>query len=113
MRAFADHLDRRVTIQRTVKTRDAVGQAIDAWEDVATVWAEVKPESGSEGFETDRRTNIQRVLFRVRYREGIDTTMRVVYRGQVHQIVGVSEPDRLVTLELSTEVREKVSGVVA
>ena len=41
-------LDKRITIQRRSATLDAYGQEINAWSDIATVWANIKPVGGRE-----------------------------------------------------------------
>lgn len=41
-------LAHRVTLQRPGGTRDAVGERVTTWTDVATVWANVTPTSTAE-----------------------------------------------------------------
>lgn len=41
-------LDKRITLQSRSSTLDDYGQEINAWVDVATVWANIKPVSGRE-----------------------------------------------------------------
>lgn len=45
----AGNLRKRITLQHKVGTRDAYGQAINTWSDIATLWAEVVAVSGAEG----------------------------------------------------------------
>lgn len=42
-------LDKRITIQRRSATKDDYGQQLDAWSEVATVWANVKPKVKPSG----------------------------------------------------------------
>lgn len=41
-------MNQRITIQRRSATKDAYGQEIDSWIDVAEVWAYIRPISGRE-----------------------------------------------------------------
>lgn len=41
-------LDKRITIQRRSATKDAYGQEVNQWVDIASVWANVKPIGGRE-----------------------------------------------------------------
>jgi len=44
----AGRLDKRITFQRRSAVKDDYGQQLDAWSEVATVWANVKPIGGRE-----------------------------------------------------------------
>lgn len=49
----AGSMRHRVTIQRSaLQTADAYGAQVEAWADVKTVWAEVRPLTGSEAWKT-------------------------------------------------------------
>lgn len=41
-------MNQRVTIQRRSATKDAYGQEIDSWIEVAEVWAHIRPIGGRE-----------------------------------------------------------------
>ena len=87
-------LDRRITIQQNTTTRDAAGQPIDSWADLATVWAEVIPVGGSEIFQA-KQTGAEAVAkFRIRYRGDILRKMRVVYDSDNYDIADVAEDRR-------------------
>lgn len=75
----AGRLRRRVTIQSQSTSRDAAGQPVDTWTDVATVWAAVEDVQGREiirggGAVTAHVTT----TVRMRHRTDIDTGMRIV-----------------------------------
>lgn len=44
----AGQLNRRITLQSRTLTQDSVGGQIEAWVDVATVWAAIEPATGRE-----------------------------------------------------------------
>ena len=81
-------LRHRVTIEKPVRTDDEGGAATIAWEQVATVWAEIK---GLEGREIQRAdTPVTRATHRIvmRYRADVDATMRLVASERYHEITG-------------------------
>lgn len=79
----------RITIQRKTGQVDTDGQPIDAWEDVAKVWANVRHQSGSEAIKADAEVSAVRASIRIRWRTGINAGMRVLHAGQVYDIKAV------------------------
>jgi SPP1 family predicted phage head-tail adaptor len=73
-------LRHRVTIQRLDEsTRDAAGQVVPAWVDVATVFAAVVPVSGRELFASQQvQANVTHKVT-MRHREGVTPKQRVVW----------------------------------
>lgn len=86
-------LDQRVTIQTKQVTRDAFLAEIIAWVDVATVWMQVQPLSGREYVAMRQAQSDVTTRFRGRYRAGITTAQRLVWRGVAYNITEVIEPD--------------------
>lgn len=82
----AGKLNRRITVQQRTQGQDDAGQPIDAWADVAKVWAWVKTQSGMA---VARQTanqdgvamSVNSYSFRIRYRPAVTDDMRVVYGG--------------------------------
>lgn len=108
-------LDQRGTIERPNELRGSSGQAITSptWVTFATLWFETEPsQAGGEFFGDDKRSNVQRRVFRCRFVEGVTTKMRVNIRGEHYDIKAIEEPDRRRALRLVCEVREKISGGV-
>lgn len=88
----AGRLRHRVTIQRQTQTQNPLtGELTVTWTNVATVWAAVEPISARE-FVVSQEPNA-RVTARatIRYRDGIDASMRLVHRGRNYNIHGVLE----------------------
>lgn len=89
----AGDLRNRITLQQQTKTRDAIGGEIVTWVDVATVWAE-KLHQTSREFYGSQKTNAELTdLFKIRYREGVDTKMRLVFGDKIYDIIGAPDPD--------------------
>lgn len=64
----AGNLRKRIKLQQKVGTRDSWGQAVNTWQDVATIWAQVEAGPGKEalhGKQVESETS-QKVT--VRYR---------------------------------------------
>lgn len=105
----AGKLRHRVTIQQLVKTDDGYGGIVEAWQDVATVWAAVEPLRGSERY---RAQQVQAELghkVTMRYRAGIKPQMRLLYNGrvlEVEAVIDVEEHHRWLELLCSEVVQD-------
>lgn len=95
-------MDRRITVQHYTTVDDGYGNEIPTWADLATVWASVQQESGREFIQASAITPERRVVFRIRWIDGITTTHRVIYEGRQHDIHQVREIGRREGLELHT-----------
>lgn len=86
----AGTLNRQVTIQRKTGGVDPIGQPLpEGWEDVATVWANIRYLSGTESIKADAETSVARASIRIRYRTGLNAGMRVLHGGTVYEIKAV------------------------
>jgi SPP1 family predicted phage head-tail adaptor len=87
-------LDRRVSfIQKQISDGASNEDYIEGWELIGTptVWARKIENKGSEVIIADRLTYIQRTTFTIRYRTGIDVKMRLVYSGNVYEIISITD----------------------
>lgn len=82
----------RVTIQAPSDAQDALGEPVDAWTDVATVWATVGDVSGREYLAADAAQNKAQTKIFIRYRPDVMATMRVVHGATVYNIEAVLRP---------------------
>lgn len=97
----AGKLTERVTIQRKSAARNAIGEEVVTWADIATVWAQVEPLRGREFFAGAQMQAAVDVRIRIRYGVSVQAEDRAVWRGQAHDIVSVIEPGaRQAELEL-------------
>lgn len=86
----AGKLTERITIQRPTGARDEWNTPRpQAWKDVASVWADIRHQSGSESIRAGVDVSIVRASIRIRWRTGIDASMRVLYQGQAFDIEAV------------------------
>lgn len=100
----AGRLDRRITLQSSVATRDAAGGMVETWSDVATVWAQVRNLSAREVQLAAQRGAAVKAAVTVRYRTGLATDMRVVFEdGSTAPILWIDEIGRRAGLILYVE----------
>ncbi|WP_330926294.1 phage head closure protein [Candidatus Sororendozoicomonas aggregata] len=86
----AGRLRHRVTLQRLVKDRNDFGEVVDAWEDQARFWAEVKPIAGKETFIAKQFAAQTSHEVWCRYRKGIKASDRIIdHRGNTLDIKAV------------------------
>lgn len=86
----AGKLDQRITLQRLVAgspAQDEYGAPQGTWTDVATVWAEVNPQSGREFIAGQAEHGELLYKVAMRYRADVDATMRLVWQGHTLEIV--------------------------
>ena len=83
-------LRHRITLQRKTGGVDGWDTPLpEAWEDVAKVWANVRHQSGAESIKAGADVSIVRASIRLRWREGLNAGMRVLYAGAVYDIEAV------------------------
>lgn len=87
----AGQLDQRITLQSRVAGVDALGQEAVTWSDVATVWAQAQPLRGREFFAAGQTQSEVAIRFRIRHRDDVTSTMRVLWRGVAHDVESVIE----------------------
>ncbi|MBA3588299.1 phage head closure protein [Methylibium sp.] len=92
----AGALNRRITIKQLAAGQDAIGQPLQTWSDVATVWANVLHKSGAESIKAEQEVSIVRASIRIRRRAGITAAMRCHLGAVVYEIKAVlpDEQDR-------------------
>lgn len=98
----AGGLDRRVTLQRATTEQNEYGEIISTWGDLATVFAEVRQQSGKEYLAAGGIEASVRVVFYLRYFPGLTVLDRVSYEGRLHNIEEVREIGRRDGTELHT-----------
>ncbi|WKB52308.1 phage head closure protein [Eleftheria terrae] len=87
----AGELNQRIALQQLASVKDAYGQEQGVWIKAATVWAKAEPLSGREFFAAAQAQSEVTVRFTIRYRPGLQSSMRVLWRGQPHEVASVIE----------------------
>lgn len=82
-------LQEPITLQSRSVAKDAAGQEVITWVDVANVWAKVIPLNAREFFAASAVQQEQTLRFRIRARTDVVPTWRLVWNGKNHDITGV------------------------
>ena len=101
----AGDLDTRVQLLKRALATDDVGQSVESWSVYAVTWAQAIGVTGRERLSSAHEITEYDMRFRIRYREGIDTTWRVGYEGKEFDIYAVNEIGRDEGLELLAKYR--------
>lgn len=109
MSLLVNRMNKRITIQKQVNGKDEEGLPTKKWIDLFSCWAERKGLRGRERFEAASVQMERTTKWRIRYREGITTGMRIVYKDKPYDITFVDdvEGDRR---ELEIHAEEVSSG---
>lgn len=99
----AGQLRERIRIEREAPARDASGDVIPTWQLVAEVSAGIKRLSGTEAFESQRRTGRVQTRFIIRRRDDLDASMRIVRNGKIYNITSAMQEDLDGTVILADE----------
>ena len=83
-------LRHRITLQNVQPVQDATtGEVSDEWADLATVWAAVEPLSVREFTAAQAVQSKVTTMIIIRYRQGVDASMRILFDGKTYNIEGV------------------------
>lgn len=85
----AGQLRNQIKLQAPASGEDALGQPTVGWNDVVTVWANIRHMSGSEAIRAGMEGSTVKASIRIRYREGVTPAMRVLYGSTVYRILAV------------------------
>lgn len=99
---MSHNLIHRVKIEQIGATVDAIGQPIETWTEVITVWANVKFLRGLESIKANQDTPTVQASIRTRKRSGITPAMRATYAGVVYNIKAVL-PQSPTMMDLTVE----------
>lgn len=82
-------LRHRITLQKQVNRLNQYGATITEWQDIATLWAEVRPLSGREYFSAQQIQSEISLQIWLRFQPEITPTMRVKHNKQYYEILAV------------------------
>lgn len=90
----------RVTIQTPVEARSPTGETTLSWSSVATVWASVDGLSTRDILQAQQANLVATHKIRIRYRQGVSHTQRIIWRERTMEIASVVERDGRTALEI-------------
>ena len=105
---YIGQLDRRIRIETPTSTRGTSGQELLTWSTFAECWAGVE-YPGTKSDETviaDQEVSVTTVNFIIRYRDGINKKMRIVYNEDYYDIENKFELGRKEFLKLPAKIHE-------
>lgn len=83
-------LRHKVQLQALTTTQNPVtGEIEQTWSTIAEPWAQIVPMSAREFMASAAEQSEVRGRIVIRYRDAIDATMRILYRGRYYAIFGV------------------------
>ena len=101
----AGQIDRRIVIERNTTTDDSLGEPIDSWATLATVWAEVREPRGREFFAGGQRVAEVDTVFIIRHRTDVTAKDRINYDSKLYDIQFIGEIGRTVGLEIMAKAQ--------
>ena len=85
-------LRHKVTFQKNTEARDDFGDVTDVWVDVASEWVQIIPLKGEEKFMSEHLNTIVDHKVRMRYRDGLNSKMKILYGGRMFEIDSILNP---------------------
>lgn len=106
----AGKMKRRITLQNLTVTKDTEGIETESWVSLySNINAEIDPLKGKEYFQAATIGEENTVRFKIRYRSGVTSKLRLLYGSRIFNIRSVIDiEERHVELDLMCE--EVVSG---
>jgi SPP1 family predicted phage head-tail adaptor len=101
--------DERIIIQGVTRTKNNFNEDTETWSTFATVWAQVKDSTGSEGYQADQLTATNITLFDIRYLTGVTEQMRILRErnSRIYSVTGIQVPDRKRSLVLKANMLDE------
>jgi SPP1 family predicted phage head-tail adaptor len=82
-------MNHRITLLQRTTGKDAAGQPTEDWPDVATIWADVRFQSGAEVLRSNAEVAVKRASVRIRARADVTPAWRVRYAGEEYDVKSV------------------------
>ena len=77
-----------VLIEKYTETSDLAGQPIRTYETYSKAWASIQPMLGKETFTEQRVSSEQTHRINMRYLQGVEATMRIVWNKRIFELIG-------------------------
>ena len=87
----AGALNRRIKIESKTATTNTFGEEVATWNEVATVWAQKQTLTVKDVNRQQGQSAKAEARFLIRHRDDLDSTMRVIYKGDVLYITGIED----------------------
>jgi SPP1 family predicted phage head-tail adaptor len=87
-----DRLNKRIIIQFKTTISDGFGGYNEVWNDLKTLWAEIKPISSTDTFEANKIEEKISHIITIRYYSLLTTQCRIRYCERIFNIIGIINP---------------------
>ena len=81
-------LRHKIELQRYSETQDNFGEPIKGYIHFAFAYAQVRPLTGRESYQEEMVSTQQTHKIKMRYIQGVESTMRIVFGGRIFEIIG-------------------------
>ncbi|PCJ34740.1 MAG: hypothetical protein COA93_04480, partial [Alphaproteobacteria bacterium] len=71
----------------------SAGEQLQSWQDIATVWADVKAVSNDAEITARQNQFVGKYKIQVRYQEILLGTRRILWQGHAYRVVSFLNPD--------------------
>ena len=88
----AGRLNKKIIIESKTEVIDSVGDVAETWSTFATVWAEVRTQSGREFIQAKETHSELTHVVTMRYLSGVTPKMRINNGGEYLNILSVFDP---------------------
>lgn len=85
----AGELRHRIEFQTNTPTANSMGEYVDTYTTLATVWGAVEPLSGSLLFSAQQTNSEVQGRVRIRYRDDIEPDMRMYFDSRYFKILSI------------------------
>ncbi len=78
-----------IVVQQLTGGVDTAGQPVNTWTDLATIWADIRYNNGTQAIKANEEASITQASMRVRARTDITTDMRILANGKLFDIKAI------------------------
>ncbi|VAX03641.1 hypothetical protein MNBD_ALPHA03-840 [hydrothermal vent metagenome] len=86
-------MHQKITCQKQIFTPISAGEQLQGWQDVATVWADVKAKSNDAEITARQIKFAGKYKIHVRYQDILLSVRRILWQGQAYRVVSFLNPD--------------------
>lgn len=95
-------LNRKITIEKSIMTKDSVGAPSPSYEKLFDVWAGMYIRSVDSRFFSEGVLPVSTVEWTIRYKDNIDLKCRIKYDNDYYKILSVEKIGRKESLKITT-----------
>ena len=81
-----------ITLQIPSSSKNAMGEWVTSWSDWVSCHASIEPNSGKMFYEAMQANSEAQGKIRIRFRTGVQPTMRVKYGQRIFKILSIVQP---------------------